>query len=46
MKKEVLVIAPIPLVLLFWGCPLESEYDLGSAMLPTIDKRVPGMWGL
>ncbi len=30
--------------LLFWGCPLESPYELGSAMLETHDAKVLGKW--
>lgn len=44
MRKIFVVLMLLPFVLLIWGCPLESEYDLGSAMQSSIDKRLLGKW--
>ncbi len=37
------VLVPATL-LIFWGCPFESEYELGSAMLEAHDAKVVGKW--
>jgi hypothetical protein len=42
--KKLSVVLVLVLACLFAGCPLESEYDLGSGMLSNIDSRVLGKW--
>ncbi|MFO7723820.1 MAG: hypothetical protein R6V49_11420 [Bacteroidales bacterium] len=42
--KKMSVILVLILAFLFAGCPLDSEYDLGSAMLSNIDTRLLGKW--
>lgn len=44
MKNQAVVFLLAVSALLFWGCPFESRYELGSAMLESHDAKVLGKW--
>ncbi len=44
MKRRILFLMLGSLMLILSGCPFDSDFDLGDAMLPTADSRVLGTW--